>query len=511
MAATMANGHSVLDNYFVFEVMGVFLGGLVSAYAAGRLRLGVTRGPRATVAKRLMFAVAGGIIMGFAARLGRGCTSGQALIGRLAAVGRQLDFHVRRVRRRIRFGLLHAEAVDMIFPFESLSASNREFGLVVGVLLGFCFGFVLERAGFGRSTKLAAQFYLYDMTVFKVMFSAIVTAMLGVVVADGLGLVDIGLVSRLVVSETFIWPMLVGGLLLGVGFIISGYCPGTSLVAAASGNVDGMFAFFGVIVGSVLFGLMYPLLEQFNVSGAQGQLFIYELLGLSPAVVAVAVVAMAVGCFVGAEIVERMVMRRFFGTSPEAAPESPRRFAFASFSAGAAAGLLLLFVPIGRQVSEANLATKSASRITVQELAKRCLDEPWKLRMIDLRDEQSFLESRIPGSEHATTQGLEQLGLQYSSGVRDLVLVAPSDLPTAPAAALAYPGSVLILEGGFASWRQFALQEPQPPGDGATEDALQAYRFQSAVHAAVTGVAAPPPPAPTRFQAPPKRKAGGCS
>ena len=55
----------------------------------------------------------------------------------------------------------------------------RELGLVVAVLIGFGFGFVLERAGFGRANKLAGQFYGTDMTVLKVMFSAIVTAMLG--------------------------------------------------------------------------------------------------------------------------------------------------------------------------------------------------------------------------------------------------------------------------------------------------------------------------------------------
>ena len=151
----------------------------------------------------------------------------------------------------------------MMFPFESLSGANREVGLVVAVVIGFCFGFVLERAGFGRSTKLAAQFYFYDMTVFKVMFSAIVTAMLGVIMAGGLGLVDIRHVAQLVVSGTFIWPMLVGGLLLGVGFIISGYCPGTSLVSAASGGVDGLLAFVGVIIGSVLFGMVYPAIADF--------------------------------------------------------------------------------------------------------------------------------------------------------------------------------------------------------------------------------------------------------
>jgi uncharacterized membrane protein YedE/YeeE len=81
MAQTSAGGHHVLDNYFVFELLGVFLGGIVSAYAAGRLRPQVTKGPRVSVSSRLMWALAGGVIMGFAARLGRGCTSGQALSG----------------------------------------------------------------------------------------------------------------------------------------------------------------------------------------------------------------------------------------------------------------------------------------------------------------------------------------------------------------------------------------------------------------------------------------------
>ena len=81
MAHSLEGRRSVLDDYFVFEILGVFLGGLISAYAAGRVRWSVIRGPRATVAKRLAFAVLGGILMGIAARFGRGCTSGQALSG----------------------------------------------------------------------------------------------------------------------------------------------------------------------------------------------------------------------------------------------------------------------------------------------------------------------------------------------------------------------------------------------------------------------------------------------
>jgi hypothetical protein len=81
MASASEGVRGALDNWFVFEILGVFLGGAVSAYAAGRMRLGVVRGPRAGVRTRLMMAFGGGILMGMAARLARGCTSGQALSG----------------------------------------------------------------------------------------------------------------------------------------------------------------------------------------------------------------------------------------------------------------------------------------------------------------------------------------------------------------------------------------------------------------------------------------------
>ena len=81
MASLRAGGAHPLDNWLVFEVLGVFLGGLVAAYSAGRLGRRVLKGPRISVAMRLTLAVTGGVIMGIAARLARGCTSGQALSG----------------------------------------------------------------------------------------------------------------------------------------------------------------------------------------------------------------------------------------------------------------------------------------------------------------------------------------------------------------------------------------------------------------------------------------------
>lgn len=81
MARLKADGRPLLDSYFVFEILGVLLGGVVSAFAAGRLKGGVVRGPRIDVSSRLALALAGGVLMGVAARLARGCTSGQALTG----------------------------------------------------------------------------------------------------------------------------------------------------------------------------------------------------------------------------------------------------------------------------------------------------------------------------------------------------------------------------------------------------------------------------------------------
>ena len=182
----------------------------------------------------------------------------------------------------------------------------HESGLVFAVIIGIAFGFVLERAGFGRATKLAAQFYFRDMTVFKVMFTAIVTAMLGLVAASQLGFYDLRTLSEGIASWTWIWPMLIGGLVLGAGFILSGYCPGTSIVSAASGNVDGMVTVAGVVTGTFVYTklLQIPSFAAFHESGAKEAWFLYDLIRVPPAVIAIAIAVMAILAFIGAEKIE---------------------------------------------------------------------------------------------------------------------------------------------------------------------------------------------------------------
>ena len=76
-------------------------------------------------------------------------------------------------------------------PFYKFGAFGDEASLIVAFLIGIGFGFFLERAGFGSAKKLAAQFYLNDLAVFKVMFTAIVTAMLGVIYLSWIGFLDL--------------------------------------------------------------------------------------------------------------------------------------------------------------------------------------------------------------------------------------------------------------------------------------------------------------------------------
>lgn len=90
----------------------------------------------------------------------------------------------------------------------------------IAMVIGIGFGYTLESAGFGKSTKLAAQFYFTDMTVFKVMFTGIIVAMVLVFGSSAMGWLDY---SRVYVNPTYLWPGIAGGLIMGVGFVIGGF------------------------------------------------------------------------------------------------------------------------------------------------------------------------------------------------------------------------------------------------------------------------------------------------
>lgn len=341
----------------------------------------------------------------------------------------------------------------------NLVESHPTLGLALVTLTGVAFGFVLERAGFGRAEKLVAQFYGHDMTVFKVMFSAIVTAMVGLALLAGVGIIELGAVAAGAASSTYLWPMLAGGLLLGAGFVIAGYCPGTSLVAAASGNLDGLVTFAGVVAGTLVHAAGMGLWGRFHASGDLGQRFLWQ--HAPPAAVALGVAAMAVLCFVGAEALERASSRRR-GQEAPASPRRARRAVFAGLVGAGALAVATLALPPPRDAAARGGA---AAALAPAELARRLFEAPWTVRVVDVRARAACEAKRIPTSE-----------------------CIPRGQPLGRTA----PGRELILvdEAAFAAWEAFARRSP-----------------------ALQGLPPPPPPPPSPAAAQPvvKKKGGGCS
>jgi uncharacterized membrane protein YedE/YeeE len=187
-------------------------------------------------------------------------------------------------------------------PFYPSGAFGFGTSLLVALGIGIGFGFFLERAGFGSAPKLAAQFYLTDLAVFKVMFTAIITAMLGLLLLSSLGWLDR---SRLLVPETYLLPQVTGGLVFGVGFVMGGYCPGTSCVGAVTGRGDALVLWVGMAVGVLVFSELFPVLRGFYEATGMGSVTFPDLLHLPYPLVVAAIVVLALLGFVGAARMER--------------------------------------------------------------------------------------------------------------------------------------------------------------------------------------------------------------
>ena len=192
-------------------------------------------------------------------------------------------------------------------PFYKYGAFGDETSLVVAFVIGIGFGFFLERAGFGSARKLVSQFYLNDLAVFKVMFTAIVTAMLGATYLAWMGVLDLSLVY---LTPTVLWPQLVGGLVLGIGFVIGGYCPGTSVASVATGRLDGLAFALGLPVGTLLFAEAFPWIRGFYENGSVGVQTLPGVFDLPYGLVVFAVVLMALGGFAGASWIEKKFQPR---------------------------------------------------------------------------------------------------------------------------------------------------------------------------------------------------------
>ena len=186
----------------------------------------------------------------------------------------------------------------MSAPLQLSEAAN----LITALVLGIFFGFFLERGGLGNPHRLTGVFYLTDFAVPKAMFTAILVAATGAVALSDLGILDM---QAVYIIPTYFWPQLAGGALFGIGYLISGYCPGTAVAGLASGRLDALFTMVGIGLGALVFAAVYPSIEAFSMTGKMGQVTLPEVIGINKWVVLMIVYVMAGAMFYAMERIEQ--------------------------------------------------------------------------------------------------------------------------------------------------------------------------------------------------------------
>lgn len=191
-------------------------------------------------------------------------------------------------------------------PISSYFIFPEWLDLLVAFLIGTGFGFALEQAGFSSSRKLAGMFYGYDTTVIKVFFTAAIVALIGSQLMSYLGLLNL---NQVYVNEFYVTAAIAGGIIMGAGFIMGGFCPGTGLCALSIGKIDAMVFVAGGLTGAFLFAESYPLIQDLANANYKGPVKINESLGLSPGLFIFLLVAAAAVMFWIAELAEKRFAR----------------------------------------------------------------------------------------------------------------------------------------------------------------------------------------------------------
>lgn len=152
--------------------------------------------------------------------------------------------------------------------------------LLSGIVFGVIFGYLLQKGGVAKYHVLIGQLLLVDYTVVKVMLSAVIVGALGIHFMHKAGLVELHIKPTRYASN------IIGGLLFGVGFALSAYCPGTGAAALGQGNYDAIAMMIGMIAGSYVFAEMSGWISRrINPIGDRGKITLHDLLPMNRTVV----------------------------------------------------------------------------------------------------------------------------------------------------------------------------------------------------------------------------------
>ncbi|MFZ7113065.1 MAG: YeeE/YedE thiosulfate transporter family protein [Desulfatiglandales bacterium] len=358
----------------------------------------------------------------------------------------------------------------------SLGLLQSGAGFMVACLIGILSGLFLEQAGFGSSRRLAGVFYFRDMAVLKVLLTTIVVTLVGYHYLVALGWLS---EAQVYVLDTYWMAQIVGGLIFGAGFVMGGWCPGTAFVGLASAKLDALVFLIGVILGSILFNEVFPLIRPLYEGLHSGTLFLYSTMEFSQEAVVLTACLIALIIFVLVSLLEK---RR--GKSTALSARSWKRH-------GAAAAILLLFAgglfilpkrpplpaaPLARHEYHTQVL-QARDYIDPTELADQIMKAEPGLVVVDIRPREDYDAFHLRG---AISIPLDTLVLEPEEKLpRDGVVVLYSNGTTHAAQAwieLRRRGwtNLKVLTGGLLGFWRECLTPPSLRGAADQETSQQA-------------------------------------
>lgn len=331
---------------------------------------------------------------------------------------------------------------------------------VTAIPIGIAFGVILERAGLGDPRVIAGQLVGRDFTVVRVMFGAIVTAMLGLVWATSAGWID---ASSIAMPPTDLPAQALGAVIFGGGFALAALCPGTACVAAASGRRDGLAAVGGMFVGTALTPVAWPVVRGAVSDVPREGATLVSDSGLPLGIIVVLLTSAAVLVMIVGRLMENRGQAR--GAWRPTTPESVALALAASFAITDGRGSL----PATRTDAIAAEIEREADHIDALELAALIKSRAPGVRILDLRDGLDTSTYMIPGAAAISMSDLDSVEVQ--PGER-LVLYSDGGAHAAQAWVLLRVRGIraaLVLKDGMAAWEDEVLAPllPSVPDDSA--------------------------------------------
>jgi len=389
---------------------------------------------------------------------------------------------------------------------------GNELNFIVALFIGIAFGFILEQAGFSTSKKLVGLFYGYDFTVLRVFFTAGITAMIGVIALGHWGLLDISLVY---INPTFLWSALAGGFVMGLGFVIGGFCPGTSVCAAAIGKIDAMIFVAGSFLGVMLFAEGYPLFEKLYLSESWGNVRAFESLGMSQSLFAFMLIIIAVGAFWATTFIEKKVNGSF---NPEF---KPARIYFGLTAVAVIAAILMFAMPDKKQKlldivnSGEYSGSENVKMMTSDELAFRIMDDDKNIQIFDFRSKKDFDALSLPKSRNYTLENLFEKDADKFLSLKNKknIFIADDEQNARKSAVLAVKlgfTDIYLLQGGLDRFKKEILYFKNP-GNAITQREKDEYRFRTKASVVIPEmISAYKEKQKSEGENKPKRIVGGC-